>query len=51
MTKRLQLSLNILLTLVAFATTGRPPRIVPVGPRDLSVCEDRLTTKVDETFA
>jgi hypothetical protein len=51
MAKRLQLSLHIALTIIAFATTGRPPRLVAHGPRDLATVEERLTTMLDETFA
>ncbi len=39
MTKRLRLSAHVALTLVAFATTGRAPRLVTVGPRDLPTFE------------
>jgi hypothetical protein len=49
MAQRLRLSLHVALTLVAFATTGRAPRVLPVGPRDLAVHEERLATVRDDT--
>ena len=49
MAKRLRLSLHVAVTLVAFATTGRAPRVVPVGPRDLAACEQRLAVVDDPT--
>jgi hypothetical protein len=48
MAKRLRLSLHVAVTLVAFATTGRAPQVLPVGPRDLAIVEERLTTVLDE---
>ncbi len=51
MAKRLRLSLHVALTLVAFATAGRAPQVLKLGPRDLTVREERLTTVWDETSA
>jgi hypothetical protein len=49
MAKRLRWSLHVAVTLVAFATTGRAPQVHTVGPRDLSVREERLTILLDST--
>jgi hypothetical protein len=51
MPKRLRLSLHLTLTLVAFATTGRAPRVVAVGPRDLAVREERIAGGPEDTSA
>jgi hypothetical protein len=51
MAQRLRLSLHVALTLVAFATAGRAPQVPKLGPRDLAVREERLTTIWDETSA
>jgi hypothetical protein len=48
MAKRLRLSLHVALTLVAFATAGRAPQVMKLGPRDLAVREERLTTIPDD---
>jgi hypothetical protein len=49
MAKRLRSSLHVAVTLIAFATTGRAPRVVAVGPRDLAACEQRLALADDRT--
>lgn len=51
MAKRLRLSLHVAVTLVAFATTGRAPQVAKLGPRDLAVREERLTTVREDTSA
>jgi len=48
MAKRLRFTLHVALTLVAFATAGRAPQLVKLGPRDLAVREERLTTVLDD---
>ena len=48
MAQRLRLSLHVALTLVALATTGRAPQVLKLGPRDLDVRQERLTTLVDD---
>ena len=37
--KRFRLSIHIALTMVAFVTIGRPPRLPDFGPRDLVAVE------------
>ena len=51
MAKRLRSSLHVALTLVAFATIGRAPQVLPVGPRDLAVREERLAILREDTSA
>jgi hypothetical protein len=48
MAQRLRLSLHVALTLVAFATVGRAPQVLKLGPRDLAVREERLTTLLED---
>jgi hypothetical protein len=45
MPKRVRLYIHACLTVIALATTGRAPRIVMVGPRDLPTFEERLTLR------
>jgi len=41
MPKRFRLSVHVALTLISFVTTGRAPRLLAFGARDLATVEKR----------
>jgi hypothetical protein len=47
--KRFRLSVHVGLTLISFVTTGRAPRLVAFGARDLATIEKRVGTDPGET--
>jgi hypothetical protein len=49
MPKRSRLSVHVALTLISFVTTGRAPRVLAFGARDLVTVEMRTGTDPGET--
>jgi hypothetical protein len=49
MQQRFRLSVHVALTLISFLTTGRAPRLVAFGARDLATVENRIGTDPGET--
>jgi hypothetical protein len=47
--ERFRLSVHVALTLISFLTTGRAPRLVAFGARDLVAIEKRVGTDPGET--
>jgi hypothetical protein len=45
--KRFRLFCHVALTVIAFATTGRAPRLETAAPRELASAEARVTALVD----